>query len=166
MKDIASKYESLPNNLYFVLFIIKLHALTTNSNSFYKREKSRIVAWNKISNASLGETHLCSSTFLNTIAGLLLMAFMKMNVSKKKFPKIFQEDYYYCWANKWTGFYMIGISAMKELNIPLLFYLRSGRLEVFFRNFAKFTGTHLCQSLLLNKVALFLMKHLQWLLLK
>ena len=114
----------------------------------------------------LGETHLCSSTFLNTIAGLLLMAFMKMNVSKKKFPKIFQEDYYYCWANKWTGFYMIGISAMKELNIPLLFYLRSGRLEVFFRNFAKFTGTHLCQSLLLNKVALFLMKHLQWLLLK
>ena len=44
----------------------------------------------------LGETHLCSSTFLNTTAGLLLMAFMKMNVSKKKFPKIFQEDYYYC----------------------------------------------------------------------
>ena len=66
---------------------------------------------------------------------------------------------------------MIGISAMKELNIPLLFYLRSGRLEVFFkqgllRNFAKFTGTHLRQSLLLNKVALFLMEHLQWLLLK
>ena len=119
----------------------------------------------------LGETHFCSSTFLNTIAGLLLMAFMKMNVSKKKFPKIFQEDYYYCWANKWTGFYRIGISAMKELNIPLVFYLRSGRLEVFFkqgllRNFAKSTGAHLFQSLLLNKVALFLMEHLQWLLLK
>ena len=58
--------------------------------------------------------------------------------------------------------------------------LRSSRPEVFckngvFRNFAKFTGKHLCQSFFFNKVAglkpakflrtPFLKEHLRWLLL-
>ena len=50
----------------------------------------------------------------------------------------------------------------------------SSRPEVFckkgvLRNFAKFTGKHLCQSLLFNKVAglrPFFMEHLWWLILK
>ena len=49
---------------------------------------------------------------------------------------------------------------------------RSSRLEVFckkdvLKNFAKFTGNHLCQSLFLNKVAgPFPVEHLRWLLLE
>ena len=72
-----------------------------------------------------------------------------------------------CSANQWTGFYMIGTSVMKELRneksnvCKNMLYMvkkavlsRSSRPEMFckigaLKNFAKFTGKHLCQILFL-----------------
>ena len=68
-----------------------------------------------------------------------------------------------CRPNQWTGFYMVGTSVIKELNVVINFFLcylmdiKSNHPEKFckrgaLKHFAKFIGKHLCRSLFLTKL--------------
>ena len=92
--------------------------------------------------AKFSGKHLCESLFFNKVAGPRSATLLKKRLWYRCFPGVFPSLY---------------IEYLRWLKIIILYYKsRSSHAEVFckkgvLRNFTKFIGKHLCQSLFFKK---------------